>query len=117
MKQPVPEVSRDDVERIMERDFRVDQVEMVKTILGEYTEVNPNRSYRVQLAVLKLADGNIEKVRSNIETAKRDFRDVLAYAEYPEYFATINPGREYSIEEKNRIIENDWKQYTDWLNR
>ena len=83
MKQPVPEVSRDDVERIVARDFSADQVEMVKTILAEYAEVNPKRSYRVQLAVLKLAGGNIEKVRSNIETAKRDLRDVIAYAEYP----------------------------------
>lgn len=117
MKQPVPEVSRNDVERIVDRDFSADQAEMVKTILGEYTEENPKRPYRVQLAVLKLAEGNIEKVRSNIESAKRDFRDVIACAEYPEYFATIDPGQEYSVEKKNRIIESDWKQYIDWLNR
>lgn len=38
----------------------------------------------VQLAVLKLREGNEEKLREFVAVAKRDYRDVLLWAEYPE---------------------------------
>ena len=39
---------------------------------------------RVQLAILKLSAGKEEKVREYVAVAKRDYRDVLFWAEYPE---------------------------------
>src|SRR5712691_5484303 len=39
---------------------------------------------RVQLAILKLSEGNEEKLREFVAVAKRDYRDVLFWAEYPE---------------------------------
>jgi hypothetical protein len=39
---------------------------------------------RVQLAILKLAEGNEEKLRELVDIAKHDYRDVLLWAEYPE---------------------------------
>jgi hypothetical protein len=39
---------------------------------------------RVQFAVLKLSGGSEEKVREYVAVAKRDYRDVLFWAEYPE---------------------------------
>src|SRR6266404_5419969 len=39
---------------------------------------------RVQLAILKLSEGNEEKLREFVSVAKRDYRDVLFWAEYPE---------------------------------
>jgi len=39
---------------------------------------------RVQLAILKLSEGNEEKLREFFAVAKRDYRDVLFWAEYPE---------------------------------
>ncbi len=39
---------------------------------------------RVQLAILKLSAGSEEKMREFVAVAKRDFRDVLFWAEYPE---------------------------------
>jgi hypothetical protein len=39
---------------------------------------------RVQLAILKLSAGSEEKVREYVDVAKRDYRDVLFWAEYPE---------------------------------
>ncbi len=39
---------------------------------------------RVQLAILKLSAGSEEKVREFVAVAKRDYRDVLFWAEYPE---------------------------------
>ncbi len=39
---------------------------------------------RVQLAVLELGAGSEEKIREYVAVAKRDYRDVLFWAEYPE---------------------------------
>lgn len=39
---------------------------------------------RVQLDILKLSAGSEEKVREYVAAAKRDYRDVLFWAEYPE---------------------------------
>jgi hypothetical protein len=39
---------------------------------------------RVQLDILKLSGGSEEKVRKYVAVAKRDYRDVLFWAEYPE---------------------------------
>lgn len=39
---------------------------------------------RVQLAILKLSAGTGEKLREFLAVAKRDYRDVLVWAEYPE---------------------------------
>jgi hypothetical protein len=39
---------------------------------------------RVQLDILKLSAGSEEKVREYVGVAKRDYRDVLFWAEYPE---------------------------------
>ena len=39
---------------------------------------------RVQLAILKLSGGSEEKLREFVAVAKRDYRDVLFWAENPE---------------------------------
>ena len=39
---------------------------------------------RVQLAILKLSEGNDEKLRQCVDVAKRDYRDVLLLAESSE---------------------------------
>ena len=39
---------------------------------------------RVQLAILKLSGGDIEKLRHGLDVARRDYRDVLYWAEYPD---------------------------------
>lgn len=71
---------------------------------------------RVHLAVLKLAGGNLGSLRSHVRTAKQDFRDVLARAEYREYHKTgMFRVKDLSDDERRRIIESDWKQYEAWL--
>jgi hypothetical protein len=41
-------------------------------------------SERVHLAALKLAQGDLERLRHNVQVARTDYRDVLYWAEYPE---------------------------------
>jgi hypothetical protein len=42
----------------------------------------------VRLGILKLAEGSAERVREYAAVALSDYRDVLAWAEYPEYMRT-----------------------------
>ena len=108
--QPLPKVSGADVERVIERDFPFEQRSVVRSLFDEY----PRQSPRVRLAVLKLAAGDIAKLREWLSVARIDFRDVLAPAESPGYRFGA---RDLSREEQQRIIDSDWKQYQAWLSR
>lgn len=118
MNQPTPTVSRADVMRVLRRDFPQASFSELQAILDEYgaQEWHVERD-RVQLAILKLASGRVDLLRSQVESAKRDFRDVLSVAEYPAY---LNKGFHIGTlppEQQQAIIDADWKQYQDWLNR
>jgi len=117
--QPTPSATPEDVERIVRRDFSSEQFEEVMTIIGEYKQSKWAREYpRVQLAALKLAQGNVEALRRAIKTATQDYRDVLAPAEYPEFTrAGMFEVRRLPVREQQRIIASDWKQYTEWLTK
>jgi len=54
---------------------------------------------RVQVAILKLSAGSEEKVCEYVAVAKRDYRDVLFWAEYPEESRLDTPGRSERIRE------------------
>jgi hypothetical protein len=103
------------VERVVRRDFSAERFADVMAMLNEYGAEDWQREAdRVRLAVLKLAAGSLERLRYEIEGAKRDYRDVLAPAEYPGYCKRV---RRPPPEEEQRIIDADWRQYQDWLMR
>jgi hypothetical protein len=57
----------------------------VQELLDSYgVEPYERERERVQVAILKLSAGSEEKVREYVAVAKRDYRDVLFWAEYPE---------------------------------
>jgi hypothetical protein len=86
VRQPIPDVLATDVERIVRRDFPDGQFDAVMGVLKQYgAEKWQRERARVQLAALKLADRDLDKLQRVIEVASRDYRDVLAPAEYPEY--------------------------------
>ena len=69
---------------------------------------------RVQIAILKLSDSDPDRLAELVALAKRDYRDVLADAEYPEQSRT--GGRNTPpAEELVRIRREDRRQYLDWL--
>jgi hypothetical protein len=87
MTDKVPQVTRDDVVRVVRRDFRPKDRKAVLKMLDEYgAQSGHGACDRVHLAILKLSAGDIDQVREHIETAKSDFRDVVAPAEYPEFW-------------------------------
>ena len=115
MDQPTPQVSRHDVERVVRRDFPATAYTDVISVLDEYGTADHHREReRVQLAVLKLANGSKEMLRQAVEDAKCDYRDVLSPAEYPDYPWDAD---ELPADEQRKIIEADWQQYSDWLTK
>ncbi len=48
---------------------------------------------RVQLDIVKLSAGSEAKMREYVAVAKRDYRDVLFWAEYPEESRLDTPGK------------------------
>lgn len=117
--QPTPSVTGADVIRIVHRDFEGDSVPAVLAMLDGYgTESWHRELWRVRLAVLKLADGSLDGLRSALDIARVDYRDVLALAEYPSCFR--HSPREISDlgpDERRALTESDWRQYQDWLSR
>lgn len=116
MKQPVPTVTEDDVKRIVLRDFGVERVSRALAILDEYGKQEWNRpgSPRVRLAILKLANGDLDLLATHSATAIEDFRDVIAWAEYPRWSKEIGfNGSDRKTE--RQVIENEWTQYCEWL--
>jgi len=67
---------------------------------------------RVRLAALRLSEGRMDKLRQLVETATRDGRDVLSWAEYAESFA-LGPGA--GAAQRRAAGERDRASYEAWL--
>lgn len=76
-----------------------------------------SESPRVQLAILKLSEGKPQKLMVYIEAARIDYRDVLAWAEYPEQIRSGATRYNTPLHEYEAIVEADRKQYQAWLDR
>ena len=91
-------------------------VEEILSSLARYgTETYEQERCRIYLAILKLCQQeNLSDPSSYIEAAKQDYRDVLAWAEYPnqmKFGPTNNP------DESTRLRKQDEEQYQAWLNK
>jgi len=89
----------------------------IMDVLNEYgTKRHETGRERVQLAILKLSQGKRDRLPDLVKMAKVDWRDALAYAEYPEEMKT-GPikMRELSPQETRAIRQRDKRQYKKWL--
>jgi hypothetical protein len=88
----------------------------------------------VQLAIIKLSDGQLWKLRELVQQARKDFRDVLYPAQAPEQFRNLSPrfdptqfrgrppgkkpsGKEAAAlaKKESAMQKRDQKQWLDWL--
>jgi len=77
--------SRGEVFAVVQKTFPESAHARVLELLDDYgVESYERERERVQLAILKLSEGNEEKLRDLVAVAKRDYRDVLFWAENPE---------------------------------
>jgi hypothetical protein len=115
-QQAAPVVNAHDVSRIVERDFSPGTRNQVFAILEEFENSQDGDADRVRLAALKLACGDLDRLITHIAAATRDWRDVVAAAEYPAYIQERSPAG-LSLEKRQRLIDADWNQYHEWLGR
>lgn len=88
----------------------------IMAILDLYgTEPHEAERERVHLGILKLSQGSVERLREDVGTAKQDFRDILAYAEYPNQMRTDSWKLDAAAAKVLR--GQDRKQYLAWLRR
>jgi RimJ/RimL family protein N-acetyltransferase len=112
--QPVPSVSDEDVQRVVQRDFRPDQRPRAAEVLEGYGGDQRSQSaHRVRLAAMKRAQGDLRKLSDFIDAAREDPRDLIASAEYPNYMDLA--GSEITQQRRNAAIDRDWAQYQAWL--
>jgi hypothetical protein len=118
----IPDVTQEDVERIVRRDFPAEQFPEIIAILGGLDSRWESTRIRVRIAVLKLADGDVKALRKNVASANQDYRNVLVLAEYPEYWRAMSDVRNLppplsSWKERQHITDADWKNYKNWLRK
>jgi hypothetical protein len=71
---------------------------------------------RVQLAILKLCEGSQEKLLHYLDVAKNDYRDVLAWAEYPDAMRlSVAETDALDTQSRRELEERDRQQYLVWL--
>ncbi|MEO8500592.1 MAG: hypothetical protein ABI565_06730 [Vicinamibacteria bacterium] len=92
----------------------------ILALLETYGEKSYEREIpRVQLAIVKLSERQIERIPDLVAAAKVDYRDVLMWAEYPEEgraLWTVSPN--LPSEQRERIDEirrRDRAQYERWV--
>ncbi len=114
--QPTPYVSHSDVERVVHREYSGELYAQVMAALNQYTTLAnwKTETHRIQLAALKLAAGDFERLSGLLSSA--DPRDLMAAAEYPDHMKHGQKGR-LTAEEQQRMIDQDWAQYSEWLYR
>ena len=89
----------------------------IMSMLDQYGAESGERGRaRVQLAILKLSEGHRQRLPELVAMAKRDYRDVLAYAEYPEEMKLgFVRMKDLSPEDAQAVRRRDRQQYVRWL--
>ena len=113
MDQFIPQVSETDVHRIVKRDYSPNEHAM---ILDMIEKAGQKESARIVLACLKNANGDIEKLKSQLPDASGYWRKIISKAEYPNYSKKLFRIDRLSEAEQQAIIDADKSQYLDWLN-
>ena len=71
---------------------------------------------RVRLAALRLAGSDLEALRRRMESARADYRDLLAWAEYPRQTRlTAAELRALPEAEQQALARADREEYEAWL--
>src|SRR5215470_11199077 len=78
--QPTPSVTEQDVERVIRRDYAPDLLDEIFALIAK---VEVREKPRIVLACLKIAGGDMERLRRELANADGYYREILSDAEYP----------------------------------
>ena len=106
--EPTPEL----IQQLVDRLFAPHERATAVALLERYG-VEASEPLRVRVAVLKLSEGQLGQLEYYVDRAGEDYRDVLAWAEYPEELE--QPTWRLPASEVRRIREADRAQYLAWL--
>lgn len=111
----IPIINDDDIIRIIQREFPSNKSHYIQEILNLYIGNTKSETNRIWAALLKLSNGNINRLLHNIDVAKNDFRNVLSWAETPMYFDDV--GYKKNIKELAKSLKTESFEYLFWINR
>jgi len=115
--QLTPTFTTEDVNRIIRRDFGDNRIAEVQAILSRYGANDWQREKaRVHLAILKLAKGDLDCLKQQMEAASSDYRELLCNAEYRRY-SDLPWSTNRDPKTEQQAIRDDWDEYQDWLAR
>ena len=98
-------LSRGDVEAAVRAVFRMADAGPVLALLDRYgVEPYERERHRVQLAIVKLSEGDEVKLRYFLGVAKQDYRDVLFWSEQPEEAKIDTPAKRRRVREMCRKL-------------
>lgn len=116
LRKKKPFFHREIVEAKVESLFPNHDTTQTLQLLDEFHTRVAEVAPRVQLAILKLSDGDLERLRYYLDAAKCDYRDVILPAENPEFLRLpMDSWLAMSDAEKDRLSNRDVQQYLDWL--
>ena len=92
-----------------EADIRQSVLSMLESYGADENDREPDR---VRVAILKLSAGDAKKLQAYLDTAKIDYRDVLAMAEFPRQ---LNSTSFIYDDKKQILIDKDLADYKSWL--
>ena len=93
----------DSVMKKIRADFAPQRCPAVETLLSTYgSESCHGEDERVLLDILSLARGNEKEVAELVERAKRDYRDIILWAEYTEESRLDDPEK---VRRFNEMLE------------
>ena len=104
------------VQRLVHRLFAAEDRAAASACLACYgASPSDAEPLRVQVAILKLSEGELKKLEHYLARAQQDYRDVLAWAEYPEQLE--QPTWRMPADDVRRITKADSAQYLAWLEK
>src|SRR5438045_8494089 len=103
--------TRDEVVAAIESSFpTINSARVLELLDGYGVESYERERERVQLAILKLSNGSEEKLREFVAVAKRDYRDMLFWAENAEEARVDTPEKRDRV---RKIFEKFWIKPSD----
>jgi len=107
-------------QRIIERKLNTlfplasDRLSATAMLLQYGNSASENEPERVRLAILKLAGSDLLELKRMVEGAKEDYRDIIAWAEYPRQIRMQIGNRKLNDIEKMKIEKEDLSEYDSW---
>jgi hypothetical protein len=109
-----PEFTAEFVHRLVERLFPLEERAAASALLDGYGAAAHEREHlRVRVAALKLSAGRLAQLEWVMSHARQDYRDIVAWAEYPEEMN--QPTWRLAPREVERLRAADRSQYLAWL--